>query len=94
NQFLDARQREQASVIHRTLLWMRDRWHGDGRPLAEIESEARDRLGESGLLPDYAVIRRSEDLAEPAPRQSTGLVALIAARLGSVRLIDNLQFDD
>lgn len=94
NQFLDMRQREQASVIHETLLWMRDRWRGDGKPLAEIESGARDRLGQSGLQPDYAVVRRSEDLAEPAPRQSSGLVALIAARLGSVRLIDNLQFDD
>ena len=94
NQFLDARQREQASAIHQTLLWMRDRWRGDGQMLAETEGAARDRLGQSGLQPDYAVVRRSEDLGAPAPGQVSGLVALIAARLGGVRLIDNLQFDD
>jgi pantoate--beta-alanine ligase len=44
-------------------------------------------------VPDYAVIRRAEDLAEPVEGQRDGLIALIAARLGSTRLIDNLLFD-
>jgi len=39
------------------------------------------------------VIRRAEDLVEPAEGENTGLIALIAARLGSTRLIDNLLFD-
>ena len=47
----------------------------------------------AGFRPDYAAIRRAEDLAEPAEGEREGLVALIAARLGSTRLIDNLLFD-
>jgi pantoate--beta-alanine ligase len=39
------------------------------------------------------VIRRADDRAEPPEGQRDGLVALIAARLGKTRLIDNLLFD-
>ncbi len=89
NQFLDAGQREQAAVIHTTLLWMRDRLGAE--PTSQIETGAAARLAQAGLVPDYAVIRSAEDLGEPGPASASGRVALIAARLGSVRLIDNLQ---
>jgi pantoate--beta-alanine ligase len=58
-----------------------------------IEQAAVSTLERAGFLPDYAVIRRAEDLAEPADEEREGLVALIAARLGSTRLIDNLLLD-
>lgn len=89
NQFLDAGQREQAAAIHATLLWMRDQLGAE--PLRAIEAGASARLAQAGLVPDYAVIRDAADLGEADPASPQGLVALIAARLGSVRLIDNLQ---
>jgi pantoate--beta-alanine ligase len=58
-----------------------------------IEQVAASTLERAGFRPDYAVIRRAEDLAEPADDEREGLVALIAARLGATRLIDNLPFD-
>ncbi|HEX8779419.1 MAG TPA: pantoate--beta-alanine ligase, partial [Rhodanobacter sp.] len=58
-----------------------------------IEEAAQSKLERAGFAPDYAVIRRAEDLAEPADGEREGLVALIAARLGTTRLIDNLPFD-
>ncbi len=92
NQYLSPDERQQATAIHRTLLWMRDAQH-EGRAREEIEHEAMERLRAAGLDPDYAAIRRSIDLAEPAEDDDEPRVALIAARLGATRLIDNLVLD-
>jgi pantoate--beta-alanine ligase len=58
-----------------------------------VEQAATSKLQRAGFEPDYVAIRRAEDLAEPADGETGGLVALIAARLGTTRLIDNLLFD-
>ena len=92
NQYLSAEERDRAGVIHRTLSAMRDGLHA-GRVQVEIEADARARLAAAGLVPDYAVIRRAGDLSMPAGSEHRGLVALIAARLGRARLIDNLLLD-
>lgn len=87
NQYLEPDQRERAAAIHATLRWMRDEAQA-GSPAGSIEDGALERLQAAGMRPDYAVIRRARDLGEPdagdAPR-----VALVAARFGSTRLIDN-----
>ena len=92
NQYLDPAQRQQATLIHRTLLAMQAGVQA-GRELGEIEREARAALVAGGFEPDYAEIRRGDDLKRPAGERR-GLVALIAARLGRTRLIDNLELDD
>ena len=90
NQYLSPAQRQVAPTIHATLEWMRQS-AVEGNPLASIESGARDRLEAAGFAVDYAAVR-TPGLATPddghGPR-----VALIAARLGGTRLIDNLEFD-
>ncbi len=93
NQYLSAEQRERAAAIHATLLRMRDGVRDSAQTLAAIEARARVSLGETGLEPDYAVIRRAADLGDPEPGTRSGLVGLIAVRSGSTRLIDNLLFD-
>lgn len=92
NQYLDAAERERAALIHATLGWMRDQAL-DGTEPVRIEAAARQRLADAGFVPDYAVIRRAADLGplEAGAPAAEG-VALIAARLGSTRLIDNLRF--
>lgn len=90
NQYLDAEQRARAGTIHATLASMRDAVLGGDLPLAAIERQAFEHLTHAGFAPDYAVLRQAEDLAEPLSGRRDRLVALIAARLGSTRLIDNL----
>ena len=92
NRYLDAQARTVAPAIHRTLLAMRAAWER-GEALAAIEADATARLAAVGFVPDYTAIRRAIDLAPPAAGERHGLVALIAARIGSTRLIDNLAFE-
>jgi len=92
NQYLSDAERELAPQIHETLLKMRELVE-KGHARKVIEQVAHSTLERAGFEPDYAVIRRAEDLGEPADDERQGLVALIAARLGSTRLIDNLPFD-
>jgi len=91
NQYLQGDERQTATFIHQTLRFMRDQ-AALGLPLAGIEAEAEQRLVMAGFTVDYAEIRRS-DLSRPKASDEPGLLALIAARLGRTRLIDNLEFD-
>jgi pantoate--beta-alanine ligase len=78
-------------MIYRTLCSMREQ-AGRNVSLQEIEMQARRQLEESGFSVDYAEIRRG-DLTRPVSANEPALLALIAARLGRTRLIDNLEFD-
>lgn len=91
NQYLSAAERQQAPRIHRTLLRMRE-LHLQGHRRQAIEQAAAAGLERAGFVPDYVTIRRATNLAEPADDERNDLVALIAARLGNTRLIDNLPF--
>jgi pantoate--beta-alanine ligase len=91
NQYLQGDERRTATRIHQTLLFMRDAAR-QGLPIAGIEDEATARLEAAGFTVDYTEVRRS-DLSRPKAPDEPGLLALIAARLGRTRLIDNLEFD-
>lgn len=90
NQYLSAEERPVAAEIRRTLLAMRE-GIAAGRPRAEVEAAASRQLDAAGYAVDYTVVRRP-DLSEPADGEPGARVALIAARLGRTRLIDNLEF--
>ncbi len=91
NQYLDAQQRARAGTLHAVLREMAAQVADGTRSIAAIEEEASARLVQAGFVPDYAVVRRAADLGQARDGQRTGLVALVAARLGGVRLIDNLE---
>jgi pantoate--beta-alanine ligase len=91
NQYLDADQRARAGAIHASLQRMRAALLR-GAAVPTVEADARNDLAAAGLVPDYAVVRNAEDLGEIAGERG-GRVALIAARMGSTRLIDNLLID-
>ncbi len=90
NQYLTAEERPRAAEIRRVLQDMRDSLLA-GATRAAVEQAARDRLTVAGYDVDYTVVRRP-DLSEPADGETGAKVALIAARLGRTRLIDNLEF--
>ncbi|ALN92125.1 pantoate--beta-alanine ligase [Lysobacter gummosus] len=93
NQYLSAEERPRAAEIHRVLQSMREAVQA-GREREAVEAEAGERLAAAGFAVDYAAIRRPDlTIPESAPGQGDGArVALIAARLGRTRLIDNLEF--
>ncbi len=93
NQYLDAGERQRALAIHATLQWMREQVLA-GFDSATVEAGARVRLVAAGLVPDYAVLRRADDLGPVGGSPVRDLVALVAARAGGTRLIDNLALAD
>jgi pantoate--beta-alanine ligase len=56
-----------------------------------LTKAALGHLSKSGFSPGYLDIRR-QDLAAAGP-DDKALVILVAAKLGSTRLIDNLAFE-
>ena len=57
-----------------------------------LERVAREELDSHGWQTDYVSIRRQADLMPPQ-QGDRGLVALAASRLGSTRLIDNIEIE-
>jgi pantoate--beta-alanine ligase len=92
NQYLSTQERSRAPQIHATLQQARELFQ-QGHSWQALEQAAKARLERAGFVPDYFAIRRADDLGEPGPDEREGLVALVAARLGETRLIDNLPFD-
>ncbi|AOY63339.1 pantoate--beta-alanine ligase [Xanthomonas citri pv. glycines] len=90
NQYLSAEDRPISSTIRKVLLQMRDSYAA-GTPRAQVEDAASHTLEQAGFRVDYAVVRLP-DLSEPGDSHAGARVALIAARLGNTRLIDNLEF--
>jgi pantoate--beta-alanine ligase len=80
-------QRSQAPAIFRALDGIRQNL--ESKPFEKLESEARNFLSQKGFEVDYVTIARAEDLGHPNQHKEP-LVALVAASLGKVRLIDNL----
>ncbi|MGV6493033.1 pantoate--beta-alanine ligase [Stenotrophomonas rhizophila] len=90
NQYLNAEQRLVATRIHQVLLGMLEGFIA-GKTRSVIEADATAALQAAGFHVDYAVLRLP-DLSEPADANDGTRVALIAARIGTTRLIDNLEF--
>jgi len=94
NMYLSDKERAEAPRLYAELKLL-DRKVQDGKfELAALEQEARTTLTSRGWDVDYIVIRRQRDLHKPTSDEVIAgepLVALAAAKLGSTRLIDNLE---
>lgn len=98
NQYLSADERAEAPRLYRVLHQVRERLLADvskhADQLAQLEQDAVSELSAHGWKPDYIAVRRQHDLLEPSVEQVLAgepLVILAAARLGTTRLIDNLE---
>jgi pantoate--beta-alanine ligase len=90
NGYLSNAEREEAVQLSLALKRMAVAVQGGDKDFAAIEAAAMESLAQRGWKPDYLAVRRRSDLQSPAEGDS--LVALGAAKLGSTRLIDNLEF--
>ncbi|MEO5565573.1 MAG: pantoate--beta-alanine ligase [Luteimonas sp.] len=91
NQYLSVTDRAKAPLLQRQLQSMRDALAG-GTTRSQVEADARSALQQQDFDVDYIVVRRA-DLGEPVGAETGPMVALVAARLGQTRLIDNLEFE-
>ena len=90
NGFLSAAERAEAPHLFRVLTKVVAAIRAGERDRTRLENEAMAELQASGWIPDYVALRKKIDLQLPSAHDS-GLVVLAAARLGSTRLIDNLE---
>ncbi|MDM0113772.1 pantoate--beta-alanine ligase [Variovorax sp. J22R133] len=91
NGYLSESERVEAIQLSNALKAMAEAVRSGERDFAAIEARGMSALQERGWQPDYLVLRRRADLQAPASGEA--LVALAAARLGTTRLIDNLEID-
>ena len=93
NSYLNAAERQQAVQLFTALKTLGVA--AQATPTSEwpaLEAQAMQSLAQSGWKPDYLTVRRRADLMVPQSSQAAEpLVVLGAARLGSTRLIDNLE---
>ncbi len=90
NRYLTAEQRAEAPRLNRVLQRVREQVEGGDRNFEAIEFAADAELARHGWHLDYVVVRSRRTLMQPSA-QERELVVLGAARLGSTRLIDNLE---
>jgi pantoate--beta-alanine ligase len=88
NAYLSAEQRTAASALYRVLRRCADAI-GDGRAIDVALAHGRAEIERSGFALDYLEARHAHTL-KPAGARERPLRLLVAARLGSTRLIDNI----
>jgi pantoate--beta-alanine ligase len=97
NHYLSAKNRAEATHLSEALRAMAQALKDGDADMSDLEHQAMTYLTARGWQPDYLVIRRRHDLLPPDAAEvmdlvrNEGLVVLGAARIGSTRLIDNLE---
>ena len=91
NGFLTAAERAEAPRLYRTLCAIRDAVRAGETDFARLERDAAAELNANGWKTDYIAVRQQADLQAPSAAGQP-LVVLAASRLGTPRLIDNIEF--
>lgn len=95
NAYLSPAERAEAPRLYRVLEEVATAVRSGCGDYQRLEEEATRELTAHGWLPDYVAIRRRADLQPPTltppNRAVEPLVVLGAARLGTTRLIDNVE---
>ena len=90
NGYLSADQRAVAPTLYQVISDMGDAIRGGDRDFAQLIDNGKRALQAQGFRPDYLEIREAVHL-RPATAEDTDVVILVAAYLGTTRLIDNLH---
>ena len=90
NRYLSEEERSRAVAISQALNWAREELANGTSSLDTVRRGMIERIEAAGLEVEYAAICDPLTLVELQDSEY-GMVLLVAARLGSVRLIDNMQ---
>ena len=90
NGYLSPAERAEAPRLQRCLQNIRQAVLDDDKNYTALCQNAIDELANHGWQTDYISVRRQQDLA-PAGPEDRDLVVVAAARLGTPRLLDNLE---
>jgi pantoate--beta-alanine ligase len=95
NELLSREAREQALALSRGLALARSAWSGGERDTARLQEVLADGVRAPGVELEYAAVRdpRRSPAEDPRGKLERG-IALVAARVGGVRLIDNMPLDE
>ncbi|HEX5004556.1 MAG TPA: pantoate--beta-alanine ligase [Gemmatimonadales bacterium] len=94
NRFLGAEERAQAAGLSAALRAAHEAWRGGERRREPLEGRARGVLEVyPGVRPEYIAVVEPGALA-PVDMAAAGCLMLVAARVGSTRLIDNIVFGE
>lgn len=94
NRYLSETERTEAPQLFQTLNHIAQQIRDGHADMVQLEKDAMARLSQRHWNPDYISIRKRDDLQSPSAddlAQKTPLVVLAAAKLGTTRLIDNLE---
>jgi pantoate--beta-alanine ligase len=89
NVYLSVEQRAEAPLLHRVLRLCAEKIAKE-RSIATILSEGREAIERAGFVLDYLEARHAETLASIGSVKDGPIRLLVAARLGTTRLIDNV----
>lgn len=92
NNYLSIEERREAARLHGILAKLAHAIASGERRYAWLEADAIAELRAHLWQPDYVAVRRQSDLLPPAI-EDRALVILAAAKLGSTRLIDNVEIN-
>jgi len=90
NGYLSEAERAEAPRLYRLLNEIRDAIRGGEADTVKLEKSAITELAAAGWKTDYVAVRQQSDLAMPKG-VDVPLVVLAASRLGTTRLIDNIE---
>ncbi len=90
NGYLSATERAEAPRLYRLLNEIRNAIRAGRNDYADLEKNAIQQLTANGWKTDYVAVRQQSDLDTPKSANAP-LVVLAASRLGTTRLIDNIE---
>lgn len=88
NTYLRGHERRTALALSRALRAMEQAWRGGEADPAALARRGREILTAPGVTPEYLAL--VDDELRPVGRVDARTVALVAARVGATRLIDNV----
>ena len=94
NMYLSPEERAEAPALYGALNFVANEMRAGHLDIFSLERDAMAQLAGRGWKPDYISVRKRIDLQPPSAgdlAQGAPLVVLAAAKLGTTRLIDNLE---
>lgn len=94
NRYLNDKELEEATLLYRTVKGVKEALEAGSSDADALEEKAMETLRQNGWQPDYVAVVRRKDLLAPTKDDLLSrepLVVLAAAKIGTTRLIDNIE---